>query len=77
MIGMKSGDRINNSVKMHPTGCNNGVLACFARCATGINPPTGPEWFCPNGANAGRSYDDWDEIPPDCWENGIKPENAP
>ncbi len=62
----------------HPcTGCNNDVLACFARCASGVNPPTGPEWFCPNGPSAGQYFDDWNKIPADCWESGIKPGNAP
>jgi RHS repeat-associated protein len=59
---------------LHPcTGCNNDVLGCFARCASGINPPTGPEWFCPNGPSAGQYFENYDDIPASCWENGVRP----
>jgi RHS repeat-associated protein len=56
-------------------GCNNEVMGCFARCASGIKPPRGPRWFCPNGKHAGEWYDDWDKIPADCWETGKKPDH--
>ena len=54
--------------------CNSAVIACFARCCTGISPPTGKQWFCPNGPNKGRFYDEWKDIPASCWKNGEKPE---
>jgi RHS repeat-associated protein len=57
------------------TRCNSSVVACFARCCTGINPPTGKQWFCPNGERKGEWFDDWEKIPADCWKNGQKPEN--
>ena len=55
------------------TGCNAAVTACFVACITDINPPTGPRWFCPNGPNAGKYYDDYSKIPASCWKNGNKP----
>jgi RHS repeat-associated protein len=53
--------------------CNIAVEACFLRCKSGVNPPTGPRWFCPNGPFRGRFYDNYADIPASCWENGQKP----
>jgi RHS repeat-associated protein len=55
------------------TKCNDNVMACFARCKTGIAPPTGPRWFCPNGPSAGTWYDNYAAIPASCWKSGPKP----
>ena len=59
--------------------CNSQVVACFAGCCTGIySPPeTQKKWFCPNGPHKGEYYDDWEDIPASCWNNGIKPDMSP
>lgn len=54
--------------------CNLAVVGCFNVCLYG-NPAsiTGPRWFCPNGPNAGRWYNNYAAIPASCWTNGVKP----
>jgi len=52
--------------------CNIDVMDCFAGCVAGQDPG-GKKYFCPNGQHAGSSYDNWDDIPADCFEGGTKP----
>jgi hypothetical protein len=44
----------------------------MAGCALGIDPG-GDKYFCPNGQRAGESFNNYSDIPADCWENGEKP----
>ena len=43
------------------------------RCAAGCDP-TGPMWFCPRGLSQGETFYVYEEIPPDCWKKGEKPD---
>ena len=66
-------------LEFHPcVRCNQQVALCFAKCVAGIDPG-GSRWFCPNGPSPpkGNFYDNWDDIPAVCWENGIKPGQPP
>jgi len=53
--------------------CNIDAISCFVGCAAGKDPG-GPKYFCPNGPNAGSSYNDWNDIPASCFESGKKPD---
>ena len=54
--------------------CNNKAASCIIKCRLGIpSDDPGPRWFCPNGRDAGKFYDDYEKIPSSCWENGKKP----
>jgi len=58
------------------TACNDDVAACMLSCWK-RGKPSGPntehKYFCPNGQHKGSFYDNYDDIPPDCWECGKKP----
>ena len=53
--------------------CNRQVLGCFLGCLLGIDTNPGPMWFCSQGPSANTVYFDWNAIPADCWDGGIKP----
>jgi len=57
------------------SACNATAVFCISfSCKAGKGkPPEGPRWFCPNGPNAGRFYDDYSQIPASCWKGGKKP----
>lgn len=55
--------------------CNRAVVGCFARCLSGINPPEGDLYFCSRGAFQGITFNIYEDIPEDCWENNAKPPN--
>jgi len=52
--------------------CNCAVYLRFQACASRYDGE-GDRWFCPNGPNRGKTYDDYDDIPASCWEDGKKP----
>ncbi len=53
--------------------CNATAVACMAACAAGANGPSvGGIYFCGNGPNAGTSYNNWADIPSNCFEGGNK-----
>jgi hypothetical protein len=52
--------------------CNCAVVLRIQLCNTG-DAGTGDRWFCPNGPTRGRTYDNYDDIPASCWEDGKKP----
>jgi RHS repeat-associated protein len=58
-------------------GCNRQVIGCLVGCMLGGNGPETQLYYCPNGPHKGEYYDNWDEIPPSCWEHGTKPDKAP
>ena len=51
-------------------GCGRQALNCFANCPSGATGPGNPPYYC--AANDSYYYN-WDDIPPSCWEGGIKP----
>jgi len=51
-------------------GCNRDVLACFAQCLLGGSPPGGAPYYC---AALDTFYYSWDDMPPLCWDTGVKP----
>ena len=54
--------------------CNAVAVVCIAACIKGKGGPvSGPRWFCANGPNAGKFYDNYSQIPASCWEDGKKP----
>ena len=50
--------------------CARQVLGCMANCLFGGDGPGNPPYFC---AAHDSYYYTWGDIPPDCWESGIKP----
>jgi RHS repeat-associated protein len=65
-------------VPFNPCGaCNRAVACCWASCLFGLDTAPGPMWYCPNGPHQGTMYFDWNSIPPDCWDNGVKPGEEP
>jgi hypothetical protein len=69
------GKILSCGLMFHPcVRCNNSAMSCFAQCLINAGPTEGPQWFCPNGPRAGEFFDNWDEIPPSCWENNVKPD---
>ena len=53
--------------------CNAVAAVCMTMCKAGKGPEKGPRWFCPNGPNAGKFYDDYSQMPASCWTGGKKP----
>lgn len=55
--------------------CGRQVLACMAECALGGSGPDVPGlYYCPNhdSPDYGRYFDNWNDIPDSCFENGIR-----
>jgi RHS repeat-associated protein len=53
--------------------CNAAAAVCITMCKVGKGPEKGPRWFCPNGPNAGKFYDDYSQMPASCWKDAKKP----
>jgi hypothetical protein len=49
---------------------------CLTKCGLGCDPlgRNYPPYFCPNGRFEGSFFEQWDRIPPDCWE-GLDPDD--